>query len=202
MNKTILIILFLFINNLIYCQSETKNLIITYKTTGDSHSIENQYWIIPIKSIDIIEDTFSIYPIYLDVFTKDDFDNCLNNTPIDVFTSTVKTNYNLNEKFKKNITQFLDEINKKSILIQTISKKIKFPSKGKLNIKIFVSFVTGNFNFCQINEDMSKRIKYKGKIVLPISNFVKNNNFLKNEDIQQFLFQTDFSLMNYFNKIW
>ena len=202
MKNKIICISLLFVCSLIYCQSKTENLLITFKTTGGSHSIENQYWIIPVKSINTIKDTFKIYPLYLDVFSKDDFENCLKNIPIDIFTHTEQTNYNLNNKNKKSLEVFLNEIDKGSILIQSIIKKIKYPQKGKLKTEIKVSFVTGVFNFCEINQRMSKSIKYKGKIVLPITNLIRNNDLLKDEDIQQFLFQTDFSLMNYFNKIW
>lgn len=197
--KKILLLIFILIVNLSFSQTKTDNLIVSYYDDSGGHGVEFYTWIIPVKSINIITWEYSLIPLYIDTFSKNNLDDCIENKEVDMFIHKVGTNYNFDEKYKKNIKNLLKLIKEKSTLVHDISIKKKYPRKEKYRLKISVLPVTGNFQFCKIKESAGKMIKYQGKVVFPISNFYLNSNILKEDNIQEFIYSFDFSQVKFRN---
>ena len=183
-------------------QKGKKGLILTYKIKKVNHNSDlTYYWFIPEESINVSKDKFEIYPFYLDTFSKDNLDDCLNNESIDLFVSTKKTNYNFDLNYKKSLENLKVKLKSNSLIIQSIVNKRKYPRKEKKEIKISISFVQGDFAFCSIKNKMAKKINGYSKIVLPVSPFSFNQEGLKESKLIEFIYQTDFSQLEYSNNL-
>lgn len=193
------IILLIFIANLSFSQTKTDNLIVTYYDDSGGHGVEFYTWIIPVKSINIITWEYSLIPLYIDTFSKNNLDDCIENKEVDMFVHKVGTNYNFDEKYKKDISNLLKLIKEKSTLVHDISIKKKYPLKEKNRLKISILPVGGKFQFCRIKKSAGIMIKYQGEIAFPLSSLYLNPKILENNDVQEFIYSFDFSQIKFRN---
>ena len=106
---------------------------------------KNYYWITPIDSIEK-RNSFTVFPVYMDGFSKESFDECKQGKQIDIFTFSGSPDFNLGTDYETNLRDLLSLIAINRIKIQSLLKVWGKNQEDKINI--YATPITGEFCNC------------------------------------------------------
>jgi hypothetical protein len=200
MQDKFIIFTFLLFNSFFVNAQDTRILkyaIITCKIdrNKDAHSYKEYFWIVPIDSIKGIN-SFKIYPLYLDVYAKDDISDCIQKKDINIFTMYTGKNFKLDDKSEKDNLNIIRIIKKDRRRFFKLYKKWNNGLKEK--IELFVTPIRGEFCSSNIALESSKEINYKGLIFIPITDFKEFKEFFDSKQFNDVIF-SEFSNINFAN---
>lgn len=176
--------------------SSSKYIVVTLERTrtNDNHGVENAYWIVCTDSLKALKDSFA--PLYMDGFSLNNFKECCGKGSITIFYQTDSTSYEFDDEYsivKKSFSELIRARRKK---VQTITKEW---TKGiKETIKVYLTPVSGDFCYCRVDKEGSKKIEYEGLIAIPRSTFAFEDNFWGSEESSSVRF-FDFSTLAFLN---
>jgi len=197
-NQKAILLFFLFINSLVFCQQSTSEyVVITYEIdrSKDQHPVRNYYWIVPVDSLAGNRD-FKKYPLYFDEFSKDDLKNCSENRDLLLFTLVSKEDFDIDDKMKSDIKNLKDIVKDNRKKVESIVKK--WTNGHTEKITIYVTPVKGDFCFSNLSSSDEKIINYKGLVYLPIGNFSFNKRFFESDQYKEVKYE-DYINANYIN---
>lgn len=201
-NRILLLIICLSMSIESYTQVSGSNgyIIMTFERTVNKypqHGIEKFFWIMPVDSI--YDKHFSIFPLFIDGFSRNNLDSCCEAQKIDPFTITTQTNYDFD-------SNYLSEINHLQIIIKSQRKKVqeiikKWAEDYKEVIKVYATPITGKFCSCILKKDGKKKVEYDGIVFIPMSSFSIYKNFVESKKYRFMIF-SDYSKINFDIKPW
>lgn len=142
--KNILSVLILFLATSGIAQDSIQNyVVVTYereRSKGD-HGVEVFYWMVNLSELDW--DRTKLYPLYLNDFSKNQLNNCINGSETLIFSVTSKDNYDFDTSYKNQIDKLIKIIKDGRRKVQTNKKILKGGLKE--TITIYLTPVSGSF---------------------------------------------------------
>ena len=155
------------------------------------------FWIIPVDSI--VSFNSKIYPLFLNISAKIDFDSCEVGSPIDPMNNGGKENVVLISGTQlEELKSFYYLIYKRRKLIQQITKK--WSSGNWTKTTIYATCVRGAFCNCHLSTSEKLRSGYIDKVFLPISTIKDFEQFWQSAE-SRFIINRDFENYNYSNNL-
>lgn len=176
----------------IYSQ-QSNYVVITFESMDSQKEIIEYNWIVPTDSIN---EKIKIYPLYMDIFSRQDLIECENREKISILTMSEGEDYNLDDNIMDDVNDLKKIILNRKKKIQTLTKKWSNGRKEK--IKVYITPITGDFCVGQISNYSGKFFNYYGIIFLPKYNFNYNEAFynsnkfkiILNEDFMSYKIKT------------
>ena len=173
-------------------------VVITFELVQKKPSgVQNYYWITPIDSI-ISKSVFNIYPLYMDEYSNDSFEKCLEGDTVDVFTTTTKTNYNFSKKYLLELDAFKTIVKQNRILIQELKLNWSSKTKETEKLSIYLTPIKGQFCDCTQRTEVWGEADLNFLILtfMPVGSFEYDSNFWQTE-LGEILQISDFSKVDF-----
>ncbi|MEJ0055079.1 MAG: hypothetical protein WDN75_05150 [Bacteroidota bacterium] len=176
--------------------AHSKYIVITIERerTKDNHAMERAYWIVSMDSLQNFK--YSLAPLYIDGFSLNNFKECCGKKSITIFYQTDSTSYKFDEQYLAAKKSLSDLVKAKRKKVQTIAKGWTKGVREKINV--YITPVSGDFCYCRVDKDGSKKLEYQGMIVIPKSGFSSEDKFWSSEKSSQVSF-FDFSSLPFLN---
>lgn len=183
-------ILSIYCNSLIAQQREMNDyVVITVMQKQKEYPTEVYYWIIPVDSMDVINElpcNLPLYPIYLDASSEYNIKRCACGDTISYFNHVEENNL-----YKQVVDDFLKISTRNRLLLQTIDLKWNNKPKMKLTVEdamsthrqvfVYATPMSGIFAKCimQHNKELTQ------KVISPVKDLKYNESFwsLKHADL-------------------
>jgi hypothetical protein len=158
------------------------------------HGIQSFFWI--VKTDSIKNKNFLLQPLFLDQFSKNDFEACCKGGVINPFVMTTETKFGDQSIGQRNL---LDKIiNDKKKKVQTITKK--WAENYVEEITIFATPIKGKFCSCTLKQN-DEDASYNGRIFMAVSSFTYDSSYWELKSSRNVMF-ADYSKLNFDIKPW
>jgi hypothetical protein len=200
--KISLIVFVLFIvTNSLKAQEMIENdnyVIIRYEVKYSGvQTIENYYWVTPIDSMHG-KQIFEIYPLYIDEYSKDNYEKCLKGDTIDIFNTTEGTTYDFDEEYLVQLKSLRTLIKSKEILLQKQELVWNSKTKNKQKLRIYMTPIIGKLcNCCLfIDDKKGSKLNFKSPVFIPVGGFKYDKDFELSE-LYKIVLITDLSRVDF-----
>lgn len=139
-------------------------------------------------------------PLYLNGYSKTDFNKCLEHKDVSVFSNQIDEDWDLTKEYISIQDKVKDIVAKEKKKILTV--KMVWVNGLNEKINIYITPVSGEFCNCPIEKDDGKKINYFDDIYLPYENIEYDASFWNNKNNYDYSILKKMRISNVNNMVW
>lgn len=153
------------------------------ETTSKLHPSEIDYWIIS-RYLWKNYSKDAIVPLYMYGFSLADFKECVDGDSLILYNYSRDESFNFDTRYREELDYLVKIVKENRKKVQTIKKK--WEEGYKEEIEVFLTPISGIFNFCSmVHADQRSMPEYAKKIGMPVSNFKYDFSFWDSQDFKE-----------------